>query len=345
MRITSEQELNARIKAGPLGGLWLLTGSEEFLKKKYARLLVDKAVEKPARAFDAVELSARDLDLSDFSEDIGIFPCMGSIRSVTVTELDAEKILKDDWAALLPLLADIPPTTQLIMISVESADTRKSAKWKKLMELAGSLGVLVELIPRSRSELVKFVHACLKPFNAEIDPATAGHLIQLCDSDMSIIENECAKLGGYAAGGKVTLRDIDDMVAVSLEASAFDMVKLLIHGNYAAAFKKLSVLLEINTEPIMIVAAIGTVYSDLYKAAVSIEAGMSLADAVKTFGYTGSDYRMKNAWNEALRLSSASIGAALQLISDADLKLKSSSVPSDVILVTLLTSLSKGRNI
>lgn len=345
MRITNEQELNARIKAGPLGGLWLLTGSEEFLKKKYARLLLDKAVEKPARAFDTAELSGQTLNISDFSEDIGIFPCMGDIRSITITDFDADKVLKDDWAALLPLLADIPPTTQLMILSAESADIRKSAKWKKLMDLASSQGILVELIARSRSDLVKFIHACLKPFNADIDTDTAQHLIALCSSDMSQLENECAKLGAYAAGGKVTLQDIDAMVMVSLEASAFDMVKLLIHGNYSAAFKKLSILLEINTEPIMIVAAVGMVYSDLYKAAVAIEAGMSLSEAVKSFGYTGADYRMKNAWNEALRLSSASIGSALQLISDADLKLKSSPVPSDVVLVALMTSLSKGRAI
>ncbi len=342
MRITNESELNTRIKAGPLGGLWLLAGNEEYLKKKYARLLLDKAVDKSARSFDALVLSGSSLNVASLAEDLEIFPAIAEYRSITITDFDADK-LKDDWNTFIKLIDDIPNTTQLILQAAESADTKKSAKWKKLMALAADKGVCAELMTRSKSDLVKFIRSRLKPYNAEIDNDTAYKLIMLCNSDMTQLENETAKLGAYAAGGTITSKDLDAMIVVNLEASVFDMIKLLMRGDYSAAFQKLTILMEMNTEPIMIVAAMGSVYSDLYKAAVAIESGISFNEAVKVFGYTGMDFKLKNAWNEASKLSSQMVGASLQLICDADLKLKGSALPPELILVTLLTDLLRGK--
>ena len=88
------QALKARIKSGNLGGWYIFSGEEDYLKKYYLAELERAAVDDgPFAAFNHSVYDGDDVDLSSIEEDIKSPPMMGEYKLVEwkFANLDGQK--------------------------------------------------------------------------------------------------------------------------------------------------------------------------------------------------------------------------------------------------------------
>ena len=107
----------------------------------------------------------------------------------------------------------------------------------------------------------------------DIDDATADHLLFTCGSLMTELVPEIGKIAAYAKGRAVTVEDINAVADPVLDARVFDMTNSITAGKYDQAAQVLGELLRMQTEPIVILAAVGKELRRLYTARMALDAG------------------------------------------------------------------------
>ena len=107
----------------------------------------------------------------------------------------------------------------------------------------------------------------------DIDDTTADHLLFTCGSLMTELVPESGKIAAYAKGRAVTVEDINAVADPVLDARVFDMTNSITAGKYDQAAQVLGELLRMQTEPIVILAAVGKELRRLYTARMALDAG------------------------------------------------------------------------
>ncbi|MBQ8697058.1 MAG: DNA polymerase III subunit delta, partial [Clostridia bacterium] len=200
--------------------------------------------------------------------------------------------------------------------------------------------VPVEFDRQSPAKLVAwavkhFVHEGIRADNAE-----CMTLVEYCNRDMSALSNEITKLCAYLnAHGRdrLTRDDIYYICCKIDEIAAFDFANAILNGDKGRAYAILKDMTAKKQKPPQILGSIASVYSDLYRIQTLTEAGMNSAEIAKAMRMSG-DYKVK-LYQRALRGKSADfVGRALRACEEADMKLKSTQVPSFGVLASLVIS-------
>ena len=97
--------------------------------------------------------------------------------------------------------------------------------------------------------------------------------IHACGSLMTELVPEIGKIAAYAKGRAVTVEDINAVADPVLDARVFDMTNSITAGKYDQAAQVLGELLRMQTEPIVILAAVGKELRRLYTARMALDAG------------------------------------------------------------------------
>lgn len=138
--------------------------------------------------------------------------------------------------------------------------------------------------------------------------------------------------------------DIDAVCIRSLEATAFQMIDALLDNDFDRVFRAMSILFDLKTEPMMILGALVSTYSDMYRAKVVSEAGGRQGDLKKLFPQTyKSDFKLKNAFRRAGRFSMPALRRSLELLAEADTRLKSTSEDHKTVFEKLMIELAMAR--
>ncbi len=101
----------------------------------------------------------------------------------------------------------------------------------------------------------------------------------------------------------------------------------------------LSELYDEQTDSIQILGAISMAFTDLYRARVATNDGVSQSDVVKDFNYRGRDFAVKNAFRDCLKVSAERMRKCIKILADTDIALKSSRTDSRLLLEKAITSM------
>jgi DNA polymerase-3 subunit delta len=267
---------------------------------------------------------------------------MASEKCVLLDDLEAAKLSPGDQDAVLELAGDLPPGVALVITGKGGFD-KKTAFAKKLIKLAGDVGVSAELGARTPQGMVSFLRSAAKRQGAEMSPELARYILQTCETDMGALSNEVAKICAYAGGEPLDRRHVDAVAIPRTEAKVFDVAKAIQAGNSQKAMELLRDLFYLRTQPIAILATLSGFYSDLYRARVARDSGKIPADVVAAFGYKGREWAVNQAWNS--RLSIKALRRGLGVLLACDLALKSSPVDSEILLERAVIELFALREI
>ncbi len=339
MILKTEAELAKQIKTGEPARVYLFYGGDNYLKTAYLQSL-EKMGEK-RRLWDTVErFDGKKLNLDEFGDKVEPVPLSGSMRLVLVEDFEPEKLAASDMQRLLDLLQDPPPYCVIVfLIRNEEYHPEKTAKGKKLLAAVDQSGVCCALNPRTRSDLAKFVRGNADKMGCIIYDDAAAALIERCGGDIGMIKNELNKLCNYKPGGTIVQADIDKLCTGVVEASVFDLAKLILREDYAGAMNNLSELLYLKEQPTMILAALSGAFLDLYRAKTAKLAGVEVTQVAKDLGYGGRDFRIKNAFRDQGHYSLEYLRRVIELLSRADCTLKSSKVDDRVVVEEVITEI------
>jgi len=193
---------------------------------------------------------------------------------------------------------------------------------KKLCKAIGDHVEAVEFRAAENSDLISWIARRFKALGKEIDRQTAEYLIFTCGGLMTGLVPEITKIGTYAKGKTITQKDIDAVADPVLSAEVFKLSDAVLQGDYDRAAGILGDLLKMQTEPIMILAALGSQLRRIYTARMAIDSGKDKYWLMELWDMK-SDYPAKLLLAAAKRTTAAWCADAVKMCQVLDRRMKS----------------------
>ena len=344
----TEDDLKRQIKAREFSRVYLIHGNENYLKQHYVNLIVDKSVEKDFKDFNFHNLDGKELTLNDLADCVSTFPMMGEYTCTLVKDFpftqywrkqDNNRLKFDE--DLEGILRDLPETTVLIFWCDTIEIDEKDSKWSKTIKLIDELGVNAKIDKRSVQSLTKLLVDSASKKGCEISREDAMYMINLVGTDFSTLRNEFDKVCSFAGSGKVTREHIDKTVIISTEAKIFSLSRDIVNGEADKADATLNNLFKLREEPVVISATLSKAYVDMYRACAIKEKGVKPQELANIFpsSYKGKEFIITNAARDGARYTLSQFHEALEALSEADRRLKSTSQNDKQILEELILRL------
>ncbi len=337
----TENELKNQLKNGALPYVIVLFGDEHYMIRQYVKKIIAATVNANPD-FNITELSGN-ISIQKIYDAAETLPFFADMRCVTVCDYNHDKIPESDFSELLGIINRLDGSCRLVLYfeTVEINAKKPSARAKKLIkavETAG--GAVVNISRRGESELIKALVAGASKRGVQMHPGTARHLIETSGTDLQTLVGELEKICAYTRGGAVTDDIIDNIASRSVDASVYNLSKLIIMRDAGAAQKTLDELFFMRVQPIVILYTLAGVYTDMVRAKLGAAQGLSSAEIAKVFGYSANlSFRITNALRDAKKFSNAALTRSLKLILESDKRLKSTPADPKIELQALITNL------
>ena len=139
---------------------------------------------------------------------------------------------------------------------------------------------------------------------------------------MTGLSHEIDKIAAYTKGPVVTLKDIDTIADPVLSAEVFRLSDAVAQGNADKAASILGDLLKMQTEPIVILAALGSQLRRIWTARIALDSGRDKQWLMDLWGMR-SEYPAKLLLSAARGATSPWCADAVQRCQTLDRRMKS----------------------
>ena len=264
--------LRAALKAQTTARAYLFYGEESYLRQTYVQQLQTLLIPKGSEDFNLHRLSGPRLTAQEVADAVEAMPMMAANTLVTVTDWDIFKLEEAQRNQLIELLEDIPEYCTLLFI-YDTVAYKRDGKMKKLAAAIDKNVEVVEFQGQSRDALVRWLQKRFRALDRSIDQQTADYMLFYCGSMMDNLIGEVNKVAAFAKAEQVTAADIAAVAEPVLDARIFDMTNHISARDYNKAAAVLGDLLRMQTEPIVILGAIGKELRRLYTARMALDSG------------------------------------------------------------------------
>ena len=341
----NEDALKKQIKAGEFSRVYFIYGDEGFLKQHYANLICEKTVSKDFEDFNLKKLEGKDTSLNEIYDCVSSFPMMSDYSCTLVKDYNLTEFIGDRGKVdeeFLSVITDMSETSVLIfwMDTVDVDD--KSSKWSKVIKLIDDVGVCAKIDKRTRPALEKLLISSASKKGCVLSKECAAYIINLVGEDMATLQNELSKVCAFVKAGEISKSDIDATVIISVEAKIFQLSKMVTKGEADNAYENLQNLFKLREEPIVILAVLSKAYVDMYRVKAAKEAGIpykQLADCFAGNIYKTKMFTLDNAAADGNRYTMAQLKSAIEILSNADRRMKSTNEDKRIILEEVILRL------
>lgn len=338
MPVLSDKELFQALKEKKLAPVYFLYGAEGYFVTSALNQIIRCAVEPAFESFNLKRFQWGKTPLTEIEDACEALPMMAASKCVAVCDVDAEKLTQEERERLFALMNDLPEGTVLVFYQdAVLVDCKRSAKWKKFAETAAKAGVSCEFALKDKLTLRRALCDRAKKLGGKMNVDAASALCDRCSHSYSILMNEQDKLLAYADGREITTADVDECCVRSIEASAFDLAKNILSGNYDRACHILDELFFLRQEAVSILGALSMAFADIYRAKCAVAAKRTVEETAKEFRYPKNRmFAVKNAYRDVLSFSTGHIRCCLDALYTADRKLKSTRIDDRLVLEQML---------
>ena len=337
-----DSDLKMHIKSGCFAPCYVLFGDEHYMLKKHLNDIVSSAVD----AFPEFNVSRFEgnMDLRSISDAATAFPMMCAKRVVTVADFPIDKSSSADLDTLFDLIVELPSTTVLVLWfeTVEIDPKKPQEKAAKLFEaVTNAGGHVVNVSRKSQAEIVNLLQRGAAKRKCRLDASIARYIYETCSDDLSTLINELEKLCLFVGSdGVITKEVVDKVCSRSVEASVYNVSKMLLRGELQAAYKALDDLLYMNTDPAFIINILSSAYIDIYRAFAARKSGLNPESVAKDFGYYKTAFRLNEADRNLRNFSEKQLVAALKALAECDRLVKGSRCGGRIALETAMAELT-----
>lgn len=333
----TENDLKEKIRTNPCGA-YFLYGEETYLVKVYTDRIVNALVDESFTDFNLHVLEGQ-CDVSEIYDAVMAVPVMSETKCVVVKDFDPEDESNSVLEAFESMLKDNPEDNALVLSFPTTVPKGKFST--SLQNLFSKYGTVVNFSKKTVSDLAKIVEAGAKKRGKTFSAGVSQSFVNCVGTDMNLLLNELDKLCAYA-DDTITNADVNAVCSRNLDAKAFDMVRELTAGRFSEAFAILSTLFALRESEILILGALISQYSDMYRARAAKNAGEKPAAVAQYYpSYSGKEFKLDKAGRVAEKMSLDQIGRCIDILSDADRAMKSTAVNPKMLLEQTLVKLSR----
>ena len=207
--------LSQHIKSGKFKPVYLIYGTEDYLRKQYRDKMRQAIVGDDTMNYSCFEGKGTSVkELIDLGETL---PFFSERRLIVVENSGFFSSAQDE---LVAYLKELPETTCFVFVE-KDVDKRN-----KLFKTVSTLGYAANMTPPDERTLMRWIAGLLKGEHRRISESTLRYFLERIDTDMENIRRELDKLVVYTDGREEIVReDIDAVCTVYTESQVFDMVK------------------------------------------------------------------------------------------------------------------------
>lgn len=344
MAFTDEDSFSKILKNGTDKNVFLFMGDDDYLKEFYCNSLVNKTVDEACKFFNFHKYEDDETALDTIFSDADNLPVMSDKTCLLVRNYPLDKLSAKEQTEFEENLKNLPETTVMIFyFSSSLLPIGKNAKWDAIAKIFNECGIVARIDHRTPGKMAKLLVSRAKERGTSIDYDTAMYLIDCVGDDLQIILNEFNKICAFSCGEPVTKEMIDLTAAKSVEASVFDISTSIFSGNTDNAFRILNELLRQKVSSSAIIGALSTAYVNAYRLKIAYNSDKVPEDFSKEFQYKETKYTFGKISTFVKKSKISSLRKALDILSDADVRSKSTSTPDDILLTELITNLASVR--
>ena len=314
------ERLRADLKAGSPANVYIFYGEETYLRDRYLEELRQLLVPAGFEEFNYHRLPGKGLTVQDLTETVEAMPMMAQHTLVVVTDMDLFRLDEGQRGLLIELLGDFPEYCTLVFV-YDVLAYKRDGKMKKLCAAIGDHVQEVEFCQQEREQLLRWMKRRFAAEGHDIDIAAADHLLFTCGTLMTDLVPEIGKIAAYAKSERITIADINAVADPILDAQVFDMTNSITAGKYDDAARVLGELLRMQTEPIVILAAVGKELRRLYTARMALDGGKDRLWLKQLWGMS-SDYPARLLMQAAKKVDHDWCQTAVSAAGPADEKRK-----------------------
>ncbi len=344
MPFTDEDSFAKILKTSIEYNIFLFAGEDDYLKEFYCNKLTEKTVDEACRFFNFHKYEDEETELDTIFADADNLPVMSEKTCLLVRNYPLDKLSQKELQEFEESLKNIPETTVMIFYFNSSVfPSAKNAKWDAVTKIFDKYGIVAKIEHRTPSKIAKLLVSRAKERGTSIDYDTALYLIDCVGDDLQIILNEFNKICAFSCGEPITREMIDLSAAKSVEASVFDISASIFSGNTDNAFRILNELLRQKVSSSSIIGALATAYVNAYRLKVALNCEKGPESFQKEFQYKETKYTFSKISPFVRKSKISSLRKALDILSEADVRSKSSSTPDNILLTELITKLASVR--
>ena len=336
----NEETFKAQLKREEFSNVYLLFGTESYLKDHYISRLKKRIVNPDFADFNLKEFEGRGLNIDDVIVAAQTLPMMSEYSLVIVYDFpfvnkgrEKSTLNKDSFEKLKEYFNDISESCILVFKydSIE-VSTKNDSPWASVIKAFAKAGDAVEINERTPAELNRLVCSYAKNKGCTIGRRSADYLIECVGSGIQTIVNELDKLCAYVHGGEITNEIIDKIAVKSLQARVFDLSKYILRSDSDRAYKDLYTLFSQNESATDILPIIASYYVDMYRVKCAKEAGQRPDDIAEYYDYSKRKWIPNKAAGDSAKISVNRLREALDVLSEADMRMKTTGISAQHIL-------------
>lgn len=334
-------QLKKEIEQEKFSRLYFFYGQEVFLRDHYFQLLKSKILPSGTETFNLHELDGKEMTLLALEQALDSFPMMAERTFVVVTDWEIFKEKEENRTALMDMILEIPDHCTLLFfydIIQFKLDTRS-----KLGKCIQEHGVLVDFVPQSQDNLIKWVQSSFHNMGKECPSSVALELIFYCGDLMTKLSSEMEKIAAYANEKEIKKEDIYAVATPHLDAVVFQMTDYMGDKNFDGALGVLWELYQMQEHPLMIMKVVTRLIRQIYGARLALDQRKNSDYVAKLWGLK--PYPAKKITESARRFSVEWCRNACILCASVDLGMKSGSGNEEELLTGLILELANGGEV
>lgn len=337
-----EKSLKKHIKTAEFLPVYLFYGDEDYLKKVYIDTIVSKCVAPAFESLNFVRLEGKNTLLNDVIEQASIIPMMSEKRCIVIEDYKLDSLLDKEISAFQSYLESGYDTCVIIFLQKNPEFTPK--KNMQIINLIDKFGAVCTLKKRSGSDLIKPLIKSAEKQGCILSTQIATYLVNVVGDDFNVLINELNKVCNFAHQGEITRQHIDAVAVKTDDAKIYYLTNALMQKDFDKAYKVLHTLLRQKIEPGYILGTLISAYVDMYRAKISLYCGERADSLSVDYAYNKTAFRLVNAGKDASRIEIPTIRKCLDVLSEADMKLKSGSDDQVILLEQLMVKLFLVQN-
>ena len=310
--------------------LYFFYGDESFMIEEVVDALLEYAIDPAMKEFNLDIFHGNEIDGKKIVSLAAAYPMMAERRVVIIKDFD-----RVNGKEVLESYAEKPSSTTVLVMIANSPDFRKKpySTFKKL-------GATHESRELYDNETIVWIEAKVKKIKRTIEPGAIQLLHSYVGNNLRELSNEIEKVViAIAERQKISITDVEKVVGVSREFSAFQLCDKIGEKNAAKALEIADRILNSGESVIGIIAAITNHFVRLWKLQDAVRQRKSDQEMLQ-YVYFNS-FALKSSLVQIRNFRSDEIENVFLILAEADLAAKSSGDPK-LIMARSITEIISG---
>lgn len=237
------KNIKEHIKNNQYKSVYLLYGSEVYLKKLYKNKLIEGILDGAADEMNYSYFEGKGIDVGKVIQIADTLPFFSERRLIVIENSSLFKSQSD----LADYLKGIPESTHIVFVE-EEIDKRS-----KLFKTVKDIGYISEMNGLDEKNLKLWAASILNKDNKKVTSETLSYLFSKVGLEMENLQSELEKLVCYAYDREIiTVEDIEEICTTQITSKIFQMIDAIGLKQPKTAFALYSDLLALREKPMSI---------------------------------------------------------------------------------------------